>query len=119
MVAEFGFSVTKNKMPRPTKYRAKRTEIDGIVFASQKEARRYQDLKLLERAGEITQLTLQPTFPIVINGVKVCKYVADFQYVEFGSNEVIVEDCKGFPTPVYKLKKKLVKAIHNVDIRET
>lgn len=101
-----------------TKYKAVRTVVDGIAFASKKEARRYSELRLLERAGEIRSLQLQPSFPIVINGVKVCNYVADFGYVDHKGNPV-VEDVKGVRTPVYRLKKRLVKAVHGVDIHET
>jgi dsDNA-binding SOS-regulon protein len=67
-----------------SKYGAVRTEVDGISFASKKEARRYSELKLLERAGEIADLQLQPRFPLTVNGVRVCTYVADFQYRDIG-----------------------------------
>lgn len=99
------------------KYKNKRTEVDGLVFASQKEARRYQELKLLERAGEIFDLMWQRPFQIEVNGVEICKYVADFTYIEKGGWDV-VEDVKGVLTPVYKLKKKLMLAVHGVEIRE-
>ncbi len=101
-----------------TKYKAVRTVVDGIAFASKKEARRYLELRLLERAGEIHSLQLQPSFPIVVNGVKVCKYVADFSYIDHTGSPV-VEDVKGMKTPIYNLKKRLVKAVHGVEIHET
>lgn len=105
-------------MPRPPKYGNRKTVVDGITFDSAKEAKRYGELKVLQRAGEITSLELQPRFPIVINGVKVCTYVADFYYVdEIGS--LVVEDCKGFKTREYILKRKLMKAVHGIDILET
>lgn len=100
-----------------SKYHAIKTTIDGITFASRAEAERYQVLKIIERAGHITDLTLQPKFPVVINGKKVCIYVADFQYVENG--KTVVEDVKGVKTPVYQLKKKLIKAVYGFDILET
>lgn len=103
---------------RPLKYKNIKTVADGIVFDSQKEARRYGELRLLERAKEISGLQLQPRFPIVINGVKVCTYVADFGYVDH-TGSPIVEDVKGMKTPIYNLKKKLMKAVHGIDIRET
>lgn len=103
---------------RPLKYRNLKTLVDGIVFDSQKEARRYGELKLLVRSGEIHSLELQPRFPVVINGVKVCTYVADFGYVDHTGSPV-VEDSKGFKTPIYNLKKKLVKAVHGIDILES
>lgn len=102
-----------------TKYRNKPTEIDGIKFASRKEARRYSELKLLERAGEIDYLTLQVSYDITVNRVKICRYVADFVYFDKKINRTVVEDTKGIRTPAYKLKKKLMLAVHNIDITET
>lgn len=100
-----------------SKYGAKRTEVDGILFASQREARRYSELRILERAGEIRDLELQPVYPITANGRTVAKYVADFRYQTNGGT--VIEDVKGMKTPVYRLKKKLVEAIHGVRITET
>jgi hypothetical protein len=100
------------------KYRNIKTTVDGITFDSAKEARRYSELKLLERSGRITGLEVQPSFPIVINGVKVCTYKADFGYVDQIGSPVI-EDCKGFKTPVYRLKKKLMLAVHGIEVLET
>jgi hypothetical protein len=101
-----------------TKYRAKPTTIDGIRFASKAEARRYQELKLLERAGEIHNLETHPKYTLSVNNQVICTYTADFRYEESG--EVIVEDVKSRPTmtPVYRLKKKLMKAIYDIDIKE-
>ena len=115
-----------------SKYKAVKTTIDGITFDSKKEAKRYTELKLLEKTGMITHLELQPTYDITINGAKICKYKADFRYftVRAENNEQyynskgewqtptmtgdkegqIVEDAKGFKTPIYRLKKKLVEA---------
>jgi len=101
-----------------SKYHAIRTEVDGYVFDSRAEARRYEDLKLLERIGEIGDLELQPQFPIVVNGKKIGKYIADFRYMDKVKKEVVIEDVKGMKTPVYRLKKKLVEAIYSVVITE-
>jgi len=101
------------------KYRAIKTVKDGITFDSKREAARYEDLKLLERAGEITDLTLQPKFPIMINGKEVFEYRADFQYEKDG--ERIIEDVKSAMTrklPVYRIKKKCVEAYYGVEIQE-
>ena len=93
------------------KYNNRITYIDGIRFSSQKEATRYASLKLLERAGVIKNLKLQPRFtlqePFICDGKKERKieYVADFAYTENGRE--IVEDVKGEKTQVYKLKRKL------------
>ena len=95
-----------------SKYHAIRTTIDGITFASRKEALRYCQLKMLRDAGEIHNLELQPKFPIFINGVKVCTYIADFAY--FTAKTRVIEDVKSKPTktPVYRLKRKLVSACY-------
>jgi len=100
------------------KYRAKRTQCNGLWFASKKEAARYWELMLMERSGVITGLELQVKFPIVVKGIKVCTYIADFRYrTPYG--DVIVEDVKGVRTPVYNLKKKLMFAVHGIKITET
>lgn len=104
-----------------TKYRAIPTVIDGIRFASKKEARRFQELKLLERAGKITELELQPRFDLFIPNSdkgKVGTYVGDFRYLDIERNITVLEDVKGMKTPVYRLKKKLMKAIYGIDIQE-
>lgn len=98
-------------MTRYNKYRNKRTTINGITFASKGEANRYQELKLLERAGEISNLKLQPKFELQPkfrkNGKthRAINYIADFQYVENG--QTVVEDFKGFETKEFLIKKKL------------
>ena len=102
---------------RPTKYRAIPTVADGYRFASKKEAARYGELKLMARAGEIVGLELQPRFPIAVNGVRICAYVGDFQYIQEG--RFVVEDCKGYRTREYQIKKKLVFAVYGVAILET
>ncbi len=99
-----------------SKYNAVKTAVDGITFASKAEAKRYGELKLLERACQIANLKLQPVYECVVNGKLVCKYVADFRYTTpYGFT---VEDVKGMKTPVYRLKKKLVEALHGITITE-
>lgn len=100
-----------------SKYNAIKTEVDGHVFDSHAEARRYSELQILERCGEIKELTLQPVFPLIVNEHKIGKYIADFRYIDAHGN-TIVEDVKGVQTPVYNLKKKLVKALYGFDIVE-
>ena len=103
------------------KFNAVRTEVDGITFASKAEAQYYAQLRMLEKAGEIEALELQPKFPLIVNGVKVATYIADFRYrvVKGKSNSLtVVADKKGVLTPIYKLKKKLVKALYDIDITE-
>jgi Protein of unknown function (DUF1064) len=89
---------------------------DGITFASKAEMQRYWDLNLLERAGLIRNLKLQPVYELKVHGERVCKYVADFRYEENG--KIVVEDCKGVRTAEYRLKKRLMKIIHKIEIKE-
>lgn len=106
------------------KYHNIKTVVDGITFDSKLEAKRYGELKLLEKGNLIFGLELQPKFPIVVNGKKICTYIADFKYILKTSqpqgvgSEEIIEDVKGMKTPIYNLKKKLMKAIHGIDIVE-
>jgi hypothetical protein len=119
---------------RGHKYGAKPIVIDGIRFASQKEGRRYQDLKLLERAGEIWNLELQPRFPLSVPSTtgtvlgaakaiagtfdgRIGEYRADFAYCDKRHGR-IVEDVKGFKTPLYKWKKKHVEKQYGIRISE-
>jgi hypothetical protein len=90
--------------------------INGQAFASKAEAARYVQLKQLEKGGVIKKLNCQVPYNIVISGDVICKYVADFTYEQDGKN--IVEDVKGHPTDVYKLKKKLMKAVLGISITE-
>lgn len=94
------------------KYRAIRTEVDGIVFHSKREAARYSELKMLQKIGMIRNLVLQPRFPLMVEGTKICDYVADFSYFEKDSERLVVEDPKGVKTPVYRIKFKLFHACY-------
>lgn len=102
---------------RKSKYGNKKTIRDGKTFDSKKEADRYDVLKMEYFAGAIQELRLQVVNPIVVNGVKVCSYRSDFEYVRDGKR--ICEDVKGFKTGIYRLKKKLMKACYGADILET
>ncbi len=106
-------------MARRNKYANELTTIDGVRFDSRREARRWLELKLLEGAGLISDLRRQVRFDLVVNELPVCAYLADFVYHERG--ETVVEDVKSVATkrlPVYRLKKKLLKALTGLDIRE-
>lgn len=100
------------------KYGAVKTVVDGISFSSKAEARRYGELKLLLRAGNIDELVLQPKFPLVVEGVKIGTYIADFSYFDVLTSKVVIEDVKGMMTPVYRIKKKLMKAIYGIEVWE-
>ena len=100
------------------KYRNIKTEVDGFIFDSKKEASRYKHLKRLRDANEIFDLQLQPRYDFALNGHKICFYKADFRYVDLRTGETIVEDVKGVLTPMYRLKKKLMKAFYDIEVVE-
>lgn len=92
-----------------TKYHAKRCTIDNINFDSIAESNRYQELKLLEMAGQIKGLMVHPRFIIWQHGKDKIVYEADFIYYENGKQ--VTEDVKGVETPVFKLKAKMFRAM--------
>lgn len=108
-----------------SKYHATKTVVDGITFDSKKEAKRYAELKLMERAGVIKDLQRQvryeliPAFDAGGKHYRPTSYVADFVYADTKSGEEVVEDCKGFRTEVYKLKAKMFAYKYGVSILET
>lgn len=88
-------------------------------FASKFEAKRYGELSLMEKTGQITELRCQISYPIKVNGVDVCKYVADFQYKDLAGN-LVVEDTKGDEkavTDVFKIKRKLIGALYGIKVK--
>lgn len=103
---------------RSPKYRNKKDVVDGIRFDSKKEANRYKDLKLLEKAGKIKNLQVHVAFPLTAYGEYICGYVADFVYQEENGQEV-VEDTKGVRTKEYRIKAKLFYACYGKKILET
>lgn len=116
-----------NRVPtKRHKFGAVATTVDGIRFASKREAARYGELKLLQGAGVIRGLVLQPKYDIYALAfqaapVKVGFYKADFRYmvpVLDGKWKFIVEDVKGVRTEIYRLKKKLVEAQYGITITE-
>jgi len=122
-------------MSRAHKYHAIPTTVDNIRFDSKKEAQHYQGLKLLQLAGAIRELELQPVFKLYAichgcNGGGLCevchsegrlfvaKYVADFRYINQATGEQVTEDAKGFKTPVYRIKKRWTEAQYGITITE-
>ena len=122
-----------------SKYGSRKQTVSGITFDSRKEARRFQELRLLEQAGKISDLRLQvkfqlippqrePSFEVYKSGPnkgrrkpgklleKECAYIADFVYVQDG--ETVVEDAKGYRTDVYIIKRKLMLERYGIQIRE-
>lgn len=105
-------------MKKP-KYRNIKTLVDGIVFDSKLEAKRWLELKLLQRAGTITELERQYRMPLQVKGKLICTFVADFTYLE--NNRRVIEDTKSPITAKersYRIKKKLLKAITGHDVVE-
>lgn len=100
-----------------SKYHNRKTVVDGIVFASQREAERYKELLLMQRAGVIEGLRLQVPFVLIpksAHGAAI-RYIADFTYRE--GTETVIEDAKGYRTREYRLKKRLM-AERGYQIRE-
>ena len=97
-----------------SKYGNKRVEIDGHKFASKKEAGRYMLLRWRQDAGEISDLKLQPRYPMVVEGIKICTYVSDFEFVENG--QIVTNDVKGVKTDVFIIKAKLFRALYGREI---
>ena len=101
------------------KYGARKTTVDGITFDSKWEAQRWGELKAMELGGYVKDLERQVRYDIVVNGEKICRYIADFRYKmidDDGLAKEIVEDAKGFETADFKIKKKLMKAVYQIDL---
>lgn len=104
------------------KFKNIKTTLDGIVFDSKKEAKRYEELKLLQKAKQITHLRTQPKFTLIQgfrdNEGQIQRgsaYVADFEYFDIKSRRWIVEDVKSVATaklPLFRLKLKLFKSLY-------
>lgn len=97
------------------KYNNIKCTYKGFKFDSIGERDWYKTLELLQLAGEISELKTQVKFPIVINNLKICNYIADYTYKDKQGN-YIVEDFKGVQTSIFKLKKKLMLAVHGIDV---
>ena len=102
-----------------TKYNNTKIRVDGRLFDSKAEAARWQELSLLERAGEITELERQVEYELIPKqkGERSVKYIADFRYKDH-EGETVVEDTKGVRTPVWIIKRKLMLRVHGIRVRE-
>jgi hypothetical protein len=108
------------KPGKPSKYHSNITIVDKIKFDSKKESQRYLELTMLQRMGKISALQHQVEFLLEVNGFLVCKYIADFVYIQDGKQ--IVEDVKSDITRKkrdYRIKNKLMKALNGIEIKET
>ena len=106
------------------KFRNVPTTVGAESYRSKREAARHQELLLLQRAGEIAGLTREVPFVLAPatkigseRAIPPLRYLADFVYCAFG--KIVVEDCKGFRTPVYRIKRHLMKTVHDVEVLET
>ena len=107
-----------------SKYHSTPTEVNGIRFDSKREANRWAELRLMERAGKIQKLKRQVRYLLIPSQYRVGKciereasYIADFVYIKDG--HLVVEDCKGFRTPEYRLKRKLMLQLYDIRLVET
>ena len=107
-----------------SKYHSTPVEVDGIRFDSKREANRWFELRMLERAGKIEKLKRQVKYLLIPSQYRdgkcierECSYLADFVYVKDG--RLVVEDCKGFRTPEYKIKRKLMLQLYDIRLVET
>lgn len=104
---------------RTSKYKNVKTEYNGIKYDSKKEAEYARQLDIFKHASgkmQVLEIIRQPIFSIIIKGKEVCKYKADFGVKYPDRYEYI--DVKGFKTPIYRLKKKLVEAQYGITIKE-
>jgi hypothetical protein len=107
------------------KYHAKKTVVSGITFDSKAEARRYGQLIMLERAGQVTGITRQVPFVLApkvkLDGDKrikpAMKYIADFVYSDLATGRIIVEDVKGVITQAFRIKQHLMATVHGIQVQ--
>ena len=106
-------------MKRRHKYHARPITVDGMWFASTREAKRWSELSIMFRAGLIINLERQPKYDLhAKGGKKIGRYVDDFSYLEVISNLTKIEDVKGFRTAFYKWKRKHFIAEYGMEIIE-
>lgn len=101
---------------KKNKYGAKRTTLDGITFASKAESAYYAKLKQRETAGEVANVELQKRYAMTIGGFLICTYVSDFDFYDITEKRQRTVDTKGVITDVFRIKRKLMKAIHGIDV---
>ena len=108
-----------------SKYHSRKITVDGITFDSHREARRYQELQLLLRAGEITQLQLQKKYTLIPAQKKpsggterAVTYTADFVYIDNRTGKETVEDAKGVKTQQYIIRRKLMLWRYGIEVIE-
>lgn len=113
------FEEPNEKKKKKSKYGNKKTEVNGIEFDSIREANRYRQLLILKKIGEIAFLKLQVPYELNEGGTHSLVYIADFVYMEAKTGEWVVEDSKGMRTASYRKKRRLMKKVHGITIKET
>jgi hypothetical protein len=106
---------------RRNRYFAKKVVVDDILFDSIGQSQRYGELKILQAGGKIKNLVCEPAYSIDINGHHICIFSPDFKYTDVTTGQEVVEDFKSPATakdPVYRLKKKLLRACHGIEVKE-
>ena len=98
-----------------SKYKAVKTVVDGITFASKREAYYYRLYSKMQEAGMIKNLKLQTSLPFTLNGKKMFTYKPDFEYDDQDGKHHYI-DVKGVETPLFRLKKKLIEAQYKIEI---
>lgn len=107
---------TKASAPRKNKFGAVKTTLDGITFDSKREAAYYAELKIRERVGEVVDVELRKPFSLVINGQLIGTYRCDFAFYDNRTKCYRVVDVKGMETREFKRTKRLMRAIHGIDV---
>ena len=111
-------AVRASQRPQRSKYGNRRVSLDGYTFDSKAEGDRYVVLRERLRLGEIMDLAVHPGYRLEVAGQLICHYIADFAYHDPETYAETVEDVKGVRTAAYMLKRKLMKAIHGIDVQE-
>ena len=114
--AEFLAIQKADQSETPSKYRHKKTTVDGIKFDIKREAQFYSSLKQLERAGQVYEVELQRPYALTVNGQLVCTYRADFAFYNAIQKRNRVVDVKGVATKDFNIKRKLMRAIYGIDV---
>lgn len=106
---------------KKSKHRNVKTKLDGVTYDSAKEANRAAELRLCVIGKKISELRAHVPYKLIVNDQYVCTYEADFVYLDLVTGKVVVEDVKSIHTrklPVYRIKKKLMKACLGIEIVE-
>ncbi|WP_426126291.1 DUF1064 domain-containing protein [Pararhizobium sp. PWRC1-1] len=116
LTREEGRQLLSQKKKPTNKFNAKRVLLDGICFDSKAEATYYAALKLREKANEVTDIEVQRWYDLIVNGVLVARYRADFVFFDRICCARRIVDTKGVVTRDFRVKQKLMKACFGIDV---